>query len=146
MQRATVRGGSVVVVVDLSAGGALVEAPKPLPPGSRVHLHVTTEHGKVSLAAHVLRCAVWALDPEAGVTYRGALKFDHRCEIAWETGEGQPSPGPAVREHPRATEQHQPHHHHRATEHHPRHSQHQSPHRDRDRGVPGRGAKCHRNT
>ena len=86
MTRATVRGGSVVIVIDLSAGGALIQAPKPLPPGSRVHLHVTTAHGKVSLAAHVLRCAVWALDPETGVTYRGALKFDHRCEIAWEEG------------------------------------------------------------
>ena len=136
MTRATVRGGSVVIVIDLSAGGALIQAPKPLPPGSRVHLHVTTAHGKVSLAAHVLRCAVWALDPETGVTYRGALKFDHRCEIAWEEGTGHESAVPAVKDHPRATEHHHPHHR----------SQHHPAHRERDHGVPRRAVKCHHNT
>ena len=132
MMRATVRGGSVVVVIDLSAGGALIQAPKPLPPGSRVHLHVTTAHGKVSLAAHVLRCAVWALDPETGVTYRGALKFDHRCEFTWEAGAGHVSAVPTVKEHTRATGQH--------------HSEHHPTQRERDHGLARRGVKCHRNT
>ena len=136
MKRATVRGGSVVAVIDLSAGGALIQAPKPLPPGSRVHLHVTTEHGKVSLAAHVLRCAVWALDPETGVTYRGALKFDHRCDLTWDRPGGLES-GPAAKEHPRATDQRH-HHPHRAAEQHHRHVQHHPSHRDHDADLPWR--------
>ena len=146
MLRATVRGGSVVVVIDLSAGGALIQAPKPLPPGSRVHLHVTTAHGKVSLAAHVLRCAVWALDPETGVTYRGALKFDHRCEIAWEHGGGHDAAMPAVQDHQRPTDPHHRHHHHRTTERHHHHAPHHPTHRDDDRGLPRRSVRGHRNT
>lgn len=79
--RATLRPGCLVVVIDWSAGGALVEAAKPLRPGSRVHLQVVLERRTLALAAHVLRCAVWALDPAEGVTYRGALKFEDRCEL-----------------------------------------------------------------
>lgn len=83
-RRATLRPGCLVVVVDWSAGGALVQAPKPLRPGSRVYLQIVTERRTFALAAHVLRCAVWALDPCEGVTYRGALKFEDRCEMFWE--------------------------------------------------------------
>jgi hypothetical protein len=36
------------------------------------------------LVARVLRCAVSSLDPHHGVTYRGALKFEERCEQFWE--------------------------------------------------------------
>jgi hypothetical protein len=32
----------------------------------------------------VLRCSVASLDSRAGVQYRGALRFDHRCEGIWE--------------------------------------------------------------
>ena len=38
-----------------------------------------------ALAAHVLRCAVWSLDPYDGVTYRGALMFEDRCEVFCDT-------------------------------------------------------------
>jgi hypothetical protein len=86
LTRATVRPGHPVVLVDLSAGGALIQGPRPLRPGGRVHLQVSTDARTVSLNAHVLRCAVWAVDAHAGVTYRGAVKFDHRCDLFWEGG------------------------------------------------------------
>lgn len=78
--RATLRPGCAVVLVDLSAGGALVQAVRPLRPGARVLLQLVSEEQAFSVAAHVLRCAVWSIDARDGATYRGALKFDHRCE------------------------------------------------------------------
>jgi hypothetical protein len=76
----------VVHVVDLSAGGALVQATRPLRPGARLHFHLVLRHRSFGLVAHVLRCAVWALDSREGITYRGALQFEERCESFWETG------------------------------------------------------------
>lgn len=78
--RATLRPGCIVALVDLSAGGALVRASRPLRPGARVHLQLTTRTRSTAVAAHVLRCAVWALDAEHGATYQGALRFEHRCD------------------------------------------------------------------
>ena len=82
--RATLRPGCIVLLVDLSAGGALVEASRPLRPGARVHLQLATGARTFALAARVLRCAVWSLEPYNGVTYRGALEFEERCEVFWE--------------------------------------------------------------
>lgn len=78
-----VRPGCAVVLVDISAGGALVQAPRPLRPGSKVQLHVTTGSQRLVIPAILLRCAVWSLHPLNGVTYRGALKFDERVEWRW---------------------------------------------------------------
>jgi hypothetical protein len=39
---------------------------------------------RLGIAAHVLRCSVAALDSRQGVQYRGALKFDYRCDALWE--------------------------------------------------------------
>lgn len=91
--RATLRPGCAVLLVDLSAGGALVQAIRPLRPGARVLLQLVTEERTFSLAAHVLRCAVWSLDSHDGATYRGALKFEHRCEWLWEP---ETRPGSAI--------------------------------------------------
>lgn len=92
--RATLRPGCVITLVDVSAGGALVEAPRPLRPGAKVHLQILTTSRRFAIAAHVLRCAVWALDPLAGVTYRGAVKFEHHVEWCWAdpTRRVQPMP------------------------------------------------------
>lgn len=83
--RATLRAGCSVALIDLSAGGALVHASRPLRPGARVHLQLVTESGSTGVAAHVVRCAVWALDPHEGVTYQGALKFEERCDWVSES-------------------------------------------------------------
>jgi hypothetical protein len=82
--RATLRPGCPVLLVDFSAGGALVEASRPLRPGARVHLQLVTGVRTFVLTACVLRCAVWSLDPFEGVIYRGALKFEDRSELFWE--------------------------------------------------------------
>lgn len=83
LSRATLRPGCVISLVDVSAGGALIEAPRPLRPGARVHLQVTTAAGNIAIGAQVTRCLVWALDPLDGVTYRGALRFEQRIDWAW---------------------------------------------------------------
>jgi hypothetical protein len=89
--RATLRPGCAITVVDVSAGGALVEGPRPFRPGARVHVQIVTTSQRFAIAAQVLRCAVWALDPLAGVTYRGAVKFEHRVEWCWtESTSGVP--------------------------------------------------------
>jgi len=83
--RTTLRPGCPVSVVDLSAGGALVEGRRPLRPGARVHLQMRRGGESLSIAAHILRCFVWAVDPADGVRYRGALRFEQRCDLPlWE--------------------------------------------------------------
>jgi hypothetical protein len=82
--RATLRPGCAVHVVDLSAGGALVQAAQPLRPGARVHFQLVTTVQAFALVARILRCAVWTLDSEAGAVYRGALQFEDRFECVWE--------------------------------------------------------------
>ena len=81
--RAVLRPGRTVALVNLSAGGALVESQRPLRPGSNVHLQVTADNKTIGLSAQVLRCAVAAIDA-GGVQYRGALMFHERCGSLWE--------------------------------------------------------------
>jgi hypothetical protein len=83
--RATLRPGYIVALVNLSAGGVLLQGGRPLRPGARMHLQLVTPMRTFVLAAHVLRCAVWALDEASGATYRGALRFEQRCESFWES-------------------------------------------------------------
>ena len=92
--RATLRPGCAVRVVDVSAGGALIQADRPMRPGARVHFQLVTRIRTFGLAARVLRCAVWMLDPQHGITYRGALQFEARCDLLWEveTLDGSPIP------------------------------------------------------
>jgi PilZ domain len=84
--QAILRPGYAVSLVDLSAGGALIQGPRPLRPGARVHLQLVSGTRRLALSAHVLRCSVASLDTRHGVQYRGALQFDHRCEWLWEDG------------------------------------------------------------
>jgi len=81
VSHATLRPGCIVRIVDLSAGGALVQATRPLRPGARLHFHLVLRQRSFGLNAHVLRCAVWMLDSREGVTYRGALQFEERCDL-----------------------------------------------------------------
>jgi hypothetical protein len=92
--RATLRPGCAVRVVNVSAGGALVQGGRPLRPGARVHVQLVTSFRVFALVARVLRCAVWMLDSHDGATYRGALQFEERCDLLWEpathSGSGVP--------------------------------------------------------
>ena len=96
--RATLRPGCMVHVVDVSAGGALLQSGRPLRPGARVHFQIVTTVRAFSLVATVLRCEVWMLDSLRGVTYRGALQFEQRCDFRWEgeTLTGSAIPAPSV--------------------------------------------------
>lgn len=78
--RALVRPGHRLIVIDLSPCGALVEARRALRPGSNVDLHLETDTRRGTVSARVVRCAVSAIDPEAGLTYRAALSFIDTCE------------------------------------------------------------------
>jgi hypothetical protein len=82
--QAILRPGYAVALVDLSCGGALIQGPRPLRPGARVLLQLSSGTRRIAIGAHVLRCAVASLDSREGVQYRGALKFDHRCDILRE--------------------------------------------------------------
>jgi len=84
--QAILRPGYAVSLVDLSSGGALIQGPRPLRPGARVHLQIVNGKRRLALSAQVLRCSVASLDTRQGVQYRGALQFDHRCDSLWEGG------------------------------------------------------------
>ena len=92
--RARVRPGHHLVVLDVSAGGALVEAACQLRPGSRIEVHLENEDRRDLITARVTRCAVAAIDPQTGITYRAALCFAESCEWVRErtTPEGYAVP------------------------------------------------------
>ena len=81
--RATLRPGCEVTLVDVCGRGACVQAPKPLRPGSRVHLQVVVAARRLAVAGQVLRCMVWCLEPGSGVVYRAAVRFDDSIEWHW---------------------------------------------------------------
>src|SRR3954462_7966650 len=78
------RPGHRVVVVDVSAGGALLEASRPLRPGAGVEVQFEHATHRLRIAATVVRCGVTAIDPERGPTYRAAIAFADTFEWARE--------------------------------------------------------------
>lgn len=78
--RARVRPGHRLTLIDVSPGGALVEVERALRPGARVDVHLETDAQRWTVSARVVRCAVAAIDAEAGITYRAALAFIDSCE------------------------------------------------------------------
>ena len=94
---ARVRAGRDASVVDVSAGGALVETCHRLLPGTEVDLHLETPSRRVTVRGRVLRCAVSRLR-SSSVCYRGAIAFDRhlpwfvdedRCGYAVPTAESR---------------------------------------------------------
>ena len=83
IERATLRPGCLVAVLDLSATGAQVQSERPLRPGSRVHVRLAARHGTLAVEAGVVRCTVWLLQADV-VIYRGALRFEQECRAFWE--------------------------------------------------------------
>jgi hypothetical protein len=79
--RARVRTGHPLIVIDVSPDGALVEAGRPLRPGSQVELHVESDRQHARFAARVVRCDVVAISADYGTTYRAGLSFNEPC--AW---------------------------------------------------------------
>jgi hypothetical protein len=77
---ALMRPGQRLVVVDVSANGALVEGGRPLRPGSDIEVQLERDVRGGMIAAHVMRCSVAALHGESGITYRAALAFHGACD------------------------------------------------------------------
>jgi hypothetical protein len=115
---ALVRPGQRLVVVDVSASGALVEGGRPLRPGSDIEVQLESDARGGMVAAHVTRCSVAALHGESGITYRAALAFNGACDWVreirtphgYEVHGGQSrmpppgtSPGPSYPHDPAAT-------------------------------------------
>ena len=71
---ASVRPGHDAVLVNLSAGGALIDTEHRLLPGTTVELQMRTKNDRINVRGRVLRCAVVRLRP--AVCYRGAIAFD----------------------------------------------------------------------
>ena len=76
------RPGLDVALVDLSAGGALVETRTLLRPGARTVLRLTGAAGSWTVSGSVSRSWVAAVEREHGVMYRGALVFDEALDLA----------------------------------------------------------------
>ena len=103
---ARLRPGYDVSLIDLAAGGALIESDRRLLPGAAAELNLRGEDRPTTIMrGHVIRSAVARLRSNM-VCYRGAIAFDR--DLSWlaaETagGYGLPGsenrPGPA----PRAT-------------------------------------------
>jgi len=72
---ACVRPGSRARLIDVSAGGALIETSHRLLPGTSIELCVETGTDRASIRGQVLRCAVVRVRP-TWVCYRGAIRFD----------------------------------------------------------------------
>ena len=80
--KTTLRPGNSVVLVNLAAGGALVQSRRPLRPGARIHVQITGGTHIVRVGGHVLRCMVESVSADE-VTYLGALEFDTLCDLPW---------------------------------------------------------------
>jgi hypothetical protein len=81
---ARVRPGHLAKVIDVSAGGALIETSHRLLPGTSVELHVDRGTHHTRVRGRVLRCAVVRVRPSS-VCYRGAIGFDRH--LAWLLGD-----------------------------------------------------------
>ena len=105
---AQVRPGQRVRIVDVSAGGALFDALRPLRPGASVEVQFERADSHVWLSATVLRCGVVAIDPHYGPTYRAAVSFNQTFAWAWEapTRGGYRVPDSEARGEVRASESH----------------------------------------
>jgi hypothetical protein len=72
---ARIRPGHAATVIDVSAGGALVETPRRLLPGSTVEIQVERTEDRLAVRGTVSRCGVSRIHSTI-VWYRGAIVFD----------------------------------------------------------------------
>ena len=89
-----VRPGHRAKLIDVSAGGALIETTHRLLPGATVELHVETRSHRTNVRGRVLRCAIVLVRP-SWVCYRGAIGFDR--QLPWLLDEGDRASDASVR-------------------------------------------------
>jgi hypothetical protein len=80
LERARLRPGRTAHIVDLSAGGALIETDWRLLPGARVELQLGDSTSRFTVAGRILRCHVTLLGRER-IRYRGAVVFEQRVAL-----------------------------------------------------------------
>jgi hypothetical protein len=86
-----VRPGHRARLIDVSAGGALIETSHRLLPGTSVELQIETDSRRASVRGRVLRSAVVRVRPTF-VCYEGAIGFDqHLPWLVDEAGYAVPS-------------------------------------------------------
>ena len=90
---ACVRPGHRARLIDVSAGGALIETSHRLLPGTSVELQVETGTDRASVRGQVLRCAVVRVRP-TWVSNRGAIAFDRH--LPWFVGGSRERATPQV--------------------------------------------------
>jgi hypothetical protein len=86
IRRARLSGAHAVSIVDLSAGGVLLDSPIPLRPDSILTLQIDGRDFDQNIPFRVLRCQIGALLPER--VYRGACQFTSKIELPNERPEG----------------------------------------------------------
>jgi hypothetical protein len=87
LARGKLRPGRPAQIVDVSAGGALIETEWRLLPGTRVEFQMGEPVALYSVKARILRCHVALLDRER-IRYRGALMFEEQLPFG---GNEQPA-------------------------------------------------------
>ena len=75
IQSMQLRPGRRAMLINIGAGGALIETGHRLLPGSNVDLVLERSQYRASVRGRVLRCAVVRLQ-SASICYRGAIGFD----------------------------------------------------------------------
>ena len=75
IQSMQVRPGRRAMLINIGAGGALIETGHRLLPGASVDLVLERSHYRATVRGRVLRCAVVRLQ-SASICYRGAIGFD----------------------------------------------------------------------
>ena len=79
LRAASVKYGAAVRVINISAGGLLLETEKALKPNSNVALELTGPDSRIVVPAEVLRCRVASLSDI--LTYEGACAFQRPLTI-----------------------------------------------------------------
>src|SRR6188474_219395 len=79
LRAASIKYGAAVRVINISAGGLLLETEKALKPNSNVVLELTGPDSRIVVPAEVLRCRVASLSDI--LTYEGACAFQRPLTI-----------------------------------------------------------------
>jgi hypothetical protein len=87
IRHARLSAGHSVSIVDLSAGGALVDSPTPLRPDSILTLQIEGRGFDESIPFRVVRCQVGSLQAGQAI-YRGACEFTRRVTLPEELPSG----------------------------------------------------------
>ena len=80
LRKLRVKNGPELSLVDISSGGALVDARVQLKPGANITLEMTASGRLVEISSDVLRCGILTL--QGAATYRGAFVFTQTLALA----------------------------------------------------------------